>query len=103
MAAFLQEYCGAYGSGKCSCAERVNYAIQNHRISPERLDHTSAVCIPAATLREVKHAMEELDDLSQSFAFCRAYQTPERLRELIVGLLQSATFSAVQNAWRWDK
>ena len=35
VADFLSEYCGEYGSGKCRCADRVNYAIQNHRISPE--------------------------------------------------------------------
>ena len=43
MADFLMEYCGEYGSGRCRCANRVNYAIQNHRINPAQLDFTSAV------------------------------------------------------------
>ena len=38
MAEFLGQYCGAYGSGKCNCKDRVNYAIQNHRINPLQLD-----------------------------------------------------------------
>ncbi len=32
MADFLGQYCGEYGSGRCKCKERVNYAIQNRRI-----------------------------------------------------------------------
>ena len=54
MADFLKEYCGEYGNGTCHCADRVNYAIQNHRISPERLDFTAA--IPVETMVEVKEA-----------------------------------------------
>ena len=42
MTDFLSEYCGEYGQGACHCAGRVNYAIQNHRIDPGRLDFTAA-------------------------------------------------------------
>ena len=42
MAEFLSEYCGEYGHGTCRCAKRINYAIQNHRISPDRLTFTAA-------------------------------------------------------------
>ncbi len=35
MADFLGQYCGEYGAGRCKCKERVNYAIQNHRINPQ--------------------------------------------------------------------
>lgn len=52
MADFLKEYCGEYGNGKCRCADRVNYAIQNHRIHPAQLPFTSAV--PKSTMLEVK-------------------------------------------------
>ena len=42
MADFLGQYCGEYGSGRCKCKDRVNYAIQSHRINPLQLDYTAA-------------------------------------------------------------
>lgn len=96
MADFLREYCGEYGNGKCRCADRVNYAIQNHRINPVQLDFT--VAIPAETMMEVKKAMEDIDDLSQEFSFCKTYQSPERLKEFVMKFLDGTSFSAIQNA-----
>ena len=96
MADFLKEYCGEYGDGKCRCVNRVNYAIQNHRIHPAQLNFTSAV--PKSTMLEVKQAMENIDDLSQEFAFCKTYQSPESLREFIQKFLDGTSFSVVTNA-----
>ena len=96
MAAFLEEYCGEYGHGECRCARRVDYAIQCRRISPQRLDFTAAR--PGSLVLEVKAAMEELDADSQRFAFCKAYQSPERLRGMIRELLDSTAFSTVTKA-----
>lgn len=96
MADFLTEYCGEYGNGTCHCADRINYAIQNHRINPSQLSFTTAV--PMETMAEVKEAMEDIDDLSQTFSFCKAYQSPERLKAFIQNFLNSASFSVVGNA-----
>ena len=96
MADFLKEYCGEYGNGKCRCADRVNYAIQNHRIHPTQLPFTSAV--PKSTMLEVKQAMENIDDLSQEFAFCKIYQSPASLKESIQKFLDGTSFSVVTNA-----
>ena len=96
MADFLKEYCGEYGNGKCRCADRVNYAIQNHRIHPTQLPFTSAV--PKSTMLEVKQAMENIDDLSQEFAFCKIYQSPASLKEFIQKFLDGTSFSVVKNA-----
>lgn len=96
MAQFLSEYCGEYGQGSCHCAERVNYAIQNHRISPDRLDFTTAK--PSDTAVEVTAAMEEIDGYSQQFLFCRAYQSTQRLKQMIRDFLNGPAFSAVARA-----
>lgn len=96
MADFLSEYCGEYGQGTCRCANRVNYAIQNHRISPGRLDFTTAV--PTETMVEVKRTMEEIDDLSQQFAFCKTYRSPESLKEFIVNFLNGTSISVIRNS-----
>lgn len=96
MADFLKEYCGEYGKGKCRCADRVNYAIQNHRISPAQLDFTRAV--PMETMVEVKEAMEDIDGLSQEFSFCKTYQSPGSLKEFIQKFLAGTSYSVVTNA-----
>ena len=96
MAAFLWEYCGEYGEGSCRCAARINYAIQNHRLDPARLDFTSAM--PGDTAARVTAAMEELDGCSQQFSFCRTYQSTERLKQMIREFLNGPAFSTVTNA-----
>ncbi len=96
MADFLKEYCGEYGNGACRCADRVNYAIQNHRIHPAQLNFTSAV--PKDTIMEVKEAMENIDDISQEFAFCKTYESPADLKEFIRKFLDGTSCSVVTNA-----
>lgn len=96
MAEFLSEYCGEYGNGTCRCTGRVNYAVQNHRIAPDRLDFTTAK--PSDTALEVTRAMEEIDEYSRQFSFCRTYQAPERLKEMIRSFLNGSAFSAVVEA-----
>ena len=97
MADFLSEYCGEYGNGKCRCADRVNYAIQSRRIMPDRLSFTSASLLGQTAL-EVKEAMEEIDDLSQTFSFCKTYQPPESLKKFVEDFLNGASYSVVTNA-----
>lgn len=98
MADFLGEYCGEYGDGTCRCLDRVNYAIQNHRISPVRLEYTAAAPVPPADVLEVKEAMEDIDGLSQTFSFCKTYQSPEALKEFIGTFLAGTAFSVVRDA-----
>lgn len=98
MADFLGQYCGEYGNGRCRCKDRVDYAIQNHRIDPQKLDHTTAAEIPIKTMLDVKSAMEDIDDLSQDFSFCRFYRSPEHMKHLIQELLDSTQFSIIQNS-----
>lgn len=96
MADFLTEYCGEYGKGKCHCANRVNYAIQSHRIHPTQLYFQTAVS--SEVMLDVKGAMEEIDDLSQEFSFCKTYQSPENLKQFIKGFLNGTSFSIVKNS-----
>ena len=98
MADFLQQYCGVYGGGSCRCKDRVNYAIQSHRLHPQQLDYVEANEISVKTMLDVKQAMEEMDDLSQDFSFCKVYQSPEQMKRLVQELLASAQFSVIKNA-----
>ncbi len=98
MAEFLGQYCGEYGNGRCKCKDRVNYAIQSHRINPLQLDYVSATEIPIGTMIDVKNAMEDIDDLSQDFSFCKPYQSPERTKHLIQEFLDSTQLSIIKNS-----
>ena len=98
MADFLSEYCGEYGSGRCKCKDRVNYAIQSHRIKPLQLDYMAATEIPIQTMIDVKNAMKDIDDLSQDFSFCKTYQSPEHMKHLIQEFLDSTQLSIIQKA-----
>lgn len=98
MADFLEQYCGEYGSGKCRCKDRVNYAIQSHRINPLQLDYTTAEEISIETMFEVKKAMEDIDDLSQDFSFCKPYQSPEHTKNMIREFLESTQFNLIKNS-----
>ena len=95
MADFLSEYCGEYGSGKCRCKNRLNYAIKSHRLDPAHLDFANASELPMEKMLECKNAMEEIDGLSAQFAFCKAYESPERTRRFIQEFLQSSVLSSV--------
>ncbi len=98
MADFLEQYCGEYGSGKCRCKDRVNYAIKSHRINPLQLDYTTAEEISIETMFEVKKAMEDIDDLSQDFSFCKPYQSPEHTKNMIREFLESTQFNLIKNS-----
>ncbi|GFH91411.1 ECF RNA polymerase sigma-E factor [Lachnospiraceae bacterium] len=98
MAEFLGQYCGEYGNGRCKCRDRVNYAIQSHRLNPLGLDYVAAAEIPVETMLDVKNAMEDIDDLSQDFSFCRPYQSSERTKHLIKEFLDSTQLSVIQKS-----
>lgn len=98
MAGFLSEYCGEYGNGRCKCRDRVNYAIQNHRLNPQQLDYTSAREIPVQTMIDVKNAMEDIDGFSQEFLFCKTYQSSEHMKHMIQEFLDSTQLSIIQKS-----
>ncbi len=98
MADFLSEYCGEYGHGTCRCRNRINYAIQNHRIDPAHLDYTTADPISQESILGVKEAMEEIDDLAQHFSFGRLFASPEQTKRFMKEFLQSTSLSTVKNS-----
>lgn len=97
MADFLSAYCGEYGSGKCKCRDRLNYAIQSHRLNPAELDYTAAPEAFAGKALDFKNAMEEIDDLSAYFSFSKLYESPEHIKEFLTEFLESTSMSTVKN------
>lgn len=98
MADFLSAYCGEYGNGKCRCADRLNYAIQSHRLDPAKLDYTTALELPSEKTLGFKSAMEEIDDLSASFSFSRLYESPEQVKRFLKEFLESTSLDTITKA-----
>lgn len=92
MADFLENYCGEYGSGKCRCKDRINYAIQSRRLNPKDLEYTTS----PEVLMDVKNAMEEVDDLAGRFTFCKVYKSPDKARQYIKSFLESTQISVIK-------
>lgn len=97
VADFLSDYCGEYGNGKCHCRDRLNYAIQSHRLNPSSLDYTEASAIPVEQMMQFKDAMEEIDDMSAQFSFCKTYESPERTKQFFRQFLESSALSTIKN------
>lgn len=95
VGAFLSEYCGLSGTGMCSCARRIHYAVATHRLNPAQLDFQAMEPCSYAELSDCATAMEELDGLSQIFAGFSAYRSPEQVTNWIREQLRSGSFSQV--------
>ena len=71
---------------------REGLIIQNR---PELLEGLEEMKRPEVFTKE---AMEEIDDLSQEFSFCKTYQSPENLKQFIEEFLNGTSFSIVKNS-----
>lgn len=98
VAEFLEQYCGEYGSGTCRCSERLNYAIQNHRLNPRQLDYTSAVETTKETMVNFINTMEDIDQMALKFSFCKTYESPEKTKQFFRDFLDSALITTVKNS-----
>lgn len=100
VADFLSAYCGEYGSGKCRCQDRLNYAIQCHRLNPAELDYTEAseTSVNLEKALGFKNVMEDIDELSAYFSFSRLYESPEQIKRFLTKFLESTTLLTIKNA-----
>ncbi len=96
VGAFLGEYCGLSGSGRCSCRRRTNYAIATHRLDPANLEFGALGECRYEDVVTYTDAMEELDSLSQVFAGFPAYRTPEHVTAWMRKLMGSPSIATVR-------
>lgn len=93
---FLKEYCGLAG-GRCSCKNRVNYAIANHRINPVHPEYQS-LSRDYAGARDYMDAMEKVDDCSVVFSKLPMYGATGKTKERLAGFLNSELCTFIKNA-----
>lgn len=96
VAEFLAEYCGLSGTGMCSCKKRVNYAISEHRIDPERMEFRSLKTLDDETAHAFKEEMEKLDELAVTFECFPHYKSPVAAKESIDKILNSSSYKRIQ-------
>ena len=53
--------------------------------------------MPKQVVLDVKEAMEEIDDISQEFSFCKTYEPPEKMKRFMEDFLNGKAFSVVEN------
>jgi len=89
MGTFLGEYCGLTPTGKCNCKKRIGYAIQNHRLDPQKLEYSDLSKRDDTFVTDYTQAMEEMDELSLAFAVLPQYRSPDVVKNYIKNLLRS--------------
>lgn len=94
---FLDEHCGLTKTGGCSCARRVNYAVSQRRISPDRPDFTKLRPVDDETMVKYKNEMEKLDELSLIFEELPDYRSPVTARRVVESVLKSPHMDRVKN------
>ncbi len=95
VAAFLGEYCGLGGSSRCSCLKRVDYAIVNHRIVPERPEYLQMEKCSCRDIITFIETMDELDELSQVFSDLPAYRSPLKASSFIQEMISTKKFQNI--------
>lgn len=96
VAAFLGEYCGLSGTGKCNCQKRVGYAILTHRLNPGNLEYRSLEKLDHSTTAEFTEAMEEMDRLSSVFTQLPQYRSPLDAKSFLNKLLKSDSMDVIR-------
>lgn len=94
---FLDVHCGLTKTGCCSCGRRVNYAVSQRRISPDRPDFTKLRPVDQETMVKYKDEMEKLDEMSLIFEELPDYKSPVTARRVMEMVLKSSSMNHVRN------
>lgn len=98
MAAFMAEYCGLSGTGKCNCKKRINYAIATHRLNPQKLEYGVLAQDTEDISRQFKNAMEKVDDLTFVYSDMPFYRASQEAKAWLESFLQSEEFKTIAEA-----
>lgn len=86
MADFMKEYCGLM-NGRCNCSKRIGYAIETHRLAPERLEYSCLKQLETSEVNAFTKKMEQLDDISGIFFAMPKYKNPKAAKEFLSDLI----------------
>jgi len=97
MRSFMEDNCGLVNPNKmCRCSRRVEVAIENRRISPEKLIFANQPSINRSLIETCKEEMEELDRVSAVFTSNPYYLAPENLLHNIKIIIDSDKYKLLE-------
>lgn len=96
VADFLSVHCGLAGSGICSCSQRVDYAISQGRINPQKPEYSRLQAVDREVLSEFRDEMEKLDALALTFEAMPDYKSPVSSQGVMNELLRAASFKKIR-------
>ena len=96
VAAFLGEYCGLSGTGKCCCHRRIGYAVKLHRLDPQNLEYSRLDKLNTADTTVFTEAMEEMDRLADVFSSLPHYRSPLNAKIFLEKLISSNTMNTIK-------
>lgn len=97
VAQFLSSYCGLTQTGTCSCRKRVGYAIQSHRLNPQKLEYSDLEKLGEKDTLGFIQAMEEMDELSFVFADMPRYRSPQEIKLFLERLIRSDKMDVIRS------
>lgn len=97
MAGFLESFCGLSGTGMCCCEKRVGYAVQQHRLNPQKLEFKALKTLDREIISSCQNSMEEIDGLSMVFDELPKYRSVVEAKSFLEKLLQSRQLKNIQS------
>lgn len=97
VAGFISYHCGLTETGFCCCSKRVDYALSQKRINPQKLEYLQLELMDKQILDTYTEEMEKLEALSDTFEQLPEYKSPITAYSVIEKLLQSTPFKKIQN------
>lgn len=98
MSNFMENNCGLVNPDKdCRCKRRIEVAIENHRINPDKLIFVNNNLIGEKHIETCKNEMEAFDKISAVFKSNPYYITPKKILHNIKQIIQSKEYKLLEN------
>lgn len=97
MQDFLSYHCGLSGTGFCCCEKRVPYAIQQHRLNPNKREYYELKALDKDILLNCKETMEKIDDLTLVFDELPHYKSSMETKAFLEKLIHSKEIHKIKS------
>ncbi len=97
MSEFLSSYCELGASKNCSCKRRIGYAITSRRLNPQSLEFLDLETLDSNLIQEYTNAMEDIDEMSFTFAELPKYKSPQIIKKIVTDILASNSMQKIQS------
>ena len=97
MSEFLSSYCELGASKNCSCKKRIGYAVTSRRLNPQALEFSDLETLDSNLIQEYTNAMEDIDEMSFTFAELPKYKSPQIIKKFVTDILASNSMQKIQS------